>query len=111
MDNSSLDLGKIVSLIMENPKLVSDIKAMAENKEKTEEEDIKDEENEVKEEPKMASADILPNQKKETFSGDHTHSNRKRLLAAFKPYLSEERKRALDSIVSITDIIDAMKAR
>ena len=31
MDSSSLDLSKIVSLIMENPQLINDIKSLAEN--------------------------------------------------------------------------------
>ena len=111
MDSSSLDLSKIVSLIMENPQLINDIKSLAENSEKKAEINENNEdvyENNVKE----AYQIVEENRVAEVSSlADTVHSNRKKLLSAFKPYLSGERKRALDSIVTITEILDAMKAR
>ena len=113
MDNSSLDLSKVFSLIMENPGLVSQIKSMVENGEKAEsvaEELSTSAESEGGEElslpspsPKVAVGANAPT--------ESMASNRKKLLSAFKPYLSGQRQKALDSIVTIADVIDTMKAR
>ena len=115
MDNSSLDLSKIISLIMENPKLISDIKALAES----------NNENQIKEEYETESKNetLYSTERNnspetqtmlnvaESNSRSAEQNNRKRLLTAFKPYLSGERSTAIDSMISIADIIDAMKAR
>ena len=36
-------------------------------------------------------------------------SNRGRLLGSLKPYLSEKRASAIDTMISVADILDAMK--
>ena len=112
MDNSTPDLSKIISLIMENPKLINDIKALAGNSDETSGdptpsmpyEDSSASEKEVK---SVSTVSETPPQNVE----GQVQKNRKKLLTAFKPYLSGERSRAIDSMLSIADIIDAMKAR
>jgi hypothetical protein len=102
------DISKIISLIMENPKLIEEIKSLG--KEKTESEASIEENKsaEEKETPALsenteiaqASASINPNKLR-----------RKDLLCALKPYVSEERGRAIDSMMSIADILDMMRTR
>jgi hypothetical protein len=94
------DLAKIVGAIMENPALMEQISSIAKGsteKEPREAEDTPKTEQTaaVKEEPAPA-----PKQ-----------SDRARLLRAMKPYLSESRARALDSMLVVADILDGMRGR
>jgi len=113
MDNSAPDLSKIITLIMENPKLVSDIKDMIESNSEGN--------NATQATESLTSQDPVPIEEEVSVSAvpeqpmnireSAGQKNRKKLLTAFKPYLSGERSRAIDSMLSIADIIDAMKAR
>ncbi len=94
MDN---DISKIVSLIMENPQLIDQIKTLADKKdgENAENAEIQD---------TKALGDTVP---AVTYkSEDDGRSRRKKLLYALKPYLSEERARAIDSMMNISDILE-----
>ena len=91
---SQPDISKIVGLIMENPSLIEEIRALA------------GEENESKEEAKTESAAFVPPPEK---SG--SASKRRELLGALKPYLSEERSRAVDKMLSFTDILEMMRSK
>ena len=42
---------------------------------------------------------------------EQKRSNRSQLLCAFKPYVSGERAKAIDSMLAIADILDMMRAR
>ena len=111
MENNSMDLSKIISLIMENPKLISDIKALSEgsaSKKEAESEAVTDSREALSE---SVTTSVESRQENQQDGIGESGRNRKKLLSAFKPYLSDDRKRAVDSIVSIVDIIDAMKAR
>ena len=89
------DLSKIVGLIMENPSLIAEIKALAEGGEKEVEKP-----SEAKEEPAEAvSVSETP----------PARSRRRELLSALKPYLSEERCRAVDQMISLGEILDMMR--
>ena len=97
------DLSKIVSLIMQNPELISQISSLMKSGEESGETPSVAEE---KKEEKVvvessASAPIQP---------PHSQNKRRRkeLLSAMKPYLSEHRQSAIDSMSSILDIIDVM---
>ncbi len=92
------DLSKIVSLIMENPKLIEEIKSLAEEK--------------TASEPAAAETAAEPAKEPEAVETFAPQKIRRRdLLCALKPYVSEERSRAIDSMLSISDILDMMKAR
>ena len=94
------DLSKIVSLIMENPKLIEEIRALGEKSE------IKSEVSETnKTEEKSDTPPLIPDNDKSSIS------KRKALLSAIKPYLSKERGRAIDSMISITEILDMMRTK
>lgn len=90
------DLSKVIGLIMENPNLIAEIRALAEKSENTEEP-----KEETKRDIKKDVSVIAP----EARGG----SKRKELLLALKPYLSEERCKAVDQMLSIGDILDMMR--
>lgn len=101
------DVGKLVELIMKNPQLIEQISnlANADNDSNGEvggnqiSEDVIIE-SEQKSESETASYNIESDAKK-----------RSRLLYALKPYLSERRAKALDSVMTFGEIFDAMKSK
>ena len=100
------DLGKIVNLIMQNPELIEQIKKLGEKDNNdggsaSADESVNDvaEAEEKEEIPTVA-------QTKQT-----ERSRRRELLCALKPYVSEERGRAIDSMMSIADILDVMRSK
>ena len=107
-EQENIDLSKVIGLIMENPSLVEQISSLVkqsstENKPEdippaTEETSVLKEENEPKAEPTYSP--IIGQR-----------NNRAQLLGALKPYVSKERAKAIDSMISIADILDMMKAR
>lgn len=106
-ENEGLDLSKIVGLIMENPKLIEEISNLAKNGSDTTSEPQMPVEAEKKEPqasenatPAVTYADTKPRK-----------SRRNELLCAMKPYLSSERAKALDSVLTIAEILDLMKER
>lgn len=94
---STPDLSKIVNLIMQNPDLIQQISALADS-EQTEEESELEETVET-----QAPEKIIP-----TGNEKNMRAHRRELLSAMKPYLSESRRTAIDSMASILDIIDVM---
>ena len=96
------DLSKIVSLIMENPEIIEQIKKLGEQqgeiKEETEDTEVEKPKEDA--EALKASYEISENPSK---------IRRKDLFSALKPYVSEERGRAIDTMMSITDILDMMR--
>lgn len=106
-EQENLDLGKVIGLIMENPALIEQISNLARQ---TKSDDSPTEqsveavaEEEIKKEEPKAEPTYAPiiNQR----------NNRAQLLGALKPYVSKERAKAIDSMISIADILDMMKAR
>ena len=94
---STPDLSRIVNLIMQNPELIEQISALAKS-DQTEEAHT---EEEIKEDVETV-ADVSNTPKRDM------RSHRHELLSAMKPYLSDGRRSALDSMSSILDIIDVM---
>ena len=92
------DLSKVISLIMENPAIVEQIRNMVEASEKKET-------NEEREAPKKATPTALS---QNTYTESHT-SKRNERLRAISPYLSEERGKAIETMITIADIITAAK--
>ena len=104
----NLDLSKVIGVIMENPALIEQISnltkqgssegAQAVSTDKTEQ----TVENVAQPEQKSAP----------TYSPSVTQrSNRAQLLGALKPYLSEERAKAIDSMFSISEVLDMMRGK
>jgi hypothetical protein len=100
------DLSKLVQLIMENPELVESISKLASTEEAPAENTAEVVEKAPQAEPAkaVAATPVMtePQGKRE---------RRTRLLSALKPYMSGERARAIDSMISIVDVLDIMKTR
>ena len=95
------DLSKIVSIIMENPALISQISELAKS---SQTQDEVEKAPEPEEEAVTAKETVITQEK----PAPHAKAHRKELLNAMKPYLSETRRGALDSMATILDIIDVM---
>ncbi len=104
-NGSAPELSKVVSTIMEHPELIEQITRL------------------VKEEPAPTS-DITdaadngePQPTEEPVSAEHASAEisdsgkRARLLYALKPYLSERRAKAIDSMLTFGEIFDMMKSK
>lgn len=100
-DNQNLDVGKVISVLMENPSLIAEISNLVKKEEPSEPTEKTPAATEVKQEISTPASVSIPSAK----------SNRTQLLGALKPYLSEPRAKAIDSMMTIADIIDMMKAR
>lgn len=90
------DLSRIVNLIMENPALVEQISNLAKGEEETENNAEPVNEATVVTEPKEPSPRKL---------------HRTQLIGAMKPYLSPERRKAVETMMSIMDILDITGGR
>ena len=94
------DIGKIISLIMENPALIEQISALAKS-DKLQNGNPTTIESEATEATTSAPANLPENRSRQ--------EKRSRLLSAMKPYLSESRSKAIDSMIGIVGILDMMK--
>ena len=104
-ENEGLDLSRIVNLIMENPKLIEEISALA-----------KSEKTEQAEEATTQTIAVTEAEQNELAKETNTYkkperNRRSELLCAMKPYLSKERAKAIDSMLTIIDVFDMMKER
>lgn len=109
-DQENLDIGRVVSLIMENPELIEQISNLAKSAptETAEavsapEETIQQETAPVQEAAVSSAPTYIPE--------GGVRGDRARLLGALKPYVSKERAKAIDSMISIADILDMMRSR
>lgn len=108
--NESLDVAKIINLIMENPKLIEEISNLAKGKDEYESSDSTEISAPQSPESEAPPPEEISTVAPPTYKAD-TRGHRNMLLTAFKPYVSKERARAIDSMISIVDILDMMKTR
>lgn len=102
-DKGTPDISKIISLIMENPQIIEQISALAKNSEEKTSVTVQSESTEATA-PDTSAVAAEP---KPLING--RHADRTKLLSAFKPYLSTERKKAIDSMISISEILEAIR--
>ena len=109
------DISKIIGIIMENPEIIEKIKSLA----------VGSEGNDATEEVSALSNESIQKTPAEAIENDNekvaeastakpTVNAKKRrhdLLCAIKPYVSKERGRAIDTMLSVIDVLDIMKAR
>ena len=100
------DLSGIINLIMQNPSLIAEISALANPKSDIVAETEIIESTQEKEEQTDKDGDIQ--EKVAVSSAPLMRTHRHELLNAMKPYLSESRRSAIDSMSSILDVIDVM---
>ena len=107
-EQENIDVGRVIGLIMENPEIIEQISGLMKQKDKA------DNPTESQPEPtppkisEQASAEATVSRPSPISS---SRSQRAQLLGALKPYVSEERAKAIDSMISIADILELMKAR
>lgn len=94
------DLSRIVNLIMENPALIEEIKGLASGGAGSEK----------AEEQKDPPAPIEEREDAQ-IEADLPKVRRRELLCALKPYVSEKRSRAIDSMLTIVEILDVMRSK
>jgi len=95
---AELELNKIVGMIMENPELVEKIKEMGKSQEKSDEDASHDTESYTV--PKADTAAYVPKV-----------SKRNELLRALQSFLSEDRRKGLETIMTIADVLDTVKKK
>ena len=95
------DLSRIVNLIMENPKLIEEIANLAK----------KDGEEAAENATSVAAEAKKEIQTSTTLQIKDGKERRSKLLNALKPYVSEGRAKAIDSMLTISEMLEVMKAR
>ena len=101
-DERAPDLSRIVNLIMENPKLIEEISHLAD----------KESASDKSESPRAEEAvGAVAEPEVPTAARSDAKGRRQMLISAIKPYLSKERAGAIESMMSIVDIIEVMKQR
>ncbi len=94
------DLSKIVGIIMEHPEIVGQISSLLSGGESPSEAPTAGEPT-----TESTAVSAAPS----ATSGIGRRSDRARLLGAMKPYLSENRARAVDTMITVTEILENMK--
>ncbi len=108
------DISKILGIIMENPEIIEKIKDLAatskneDTKEASESAAVK-----ISDAPESDLPKDVDNTSIETSAKPAVNTKKKRhdLLCAIKPYVSEGRGKAIDTMLSVIDVLDIMKAR
>ena len=109
------DLSKILGIIMENPEIIEKIKAMAQTGEK---DSLKTEataeviaDHTDKTEDASESAETKTAEVSAAALRARGKKRRHDLLCAIKPYVSSERGRAIDTMLSVVEVFEIMKER
>ena len=103
MSESTPDISKVISVIMQNPALIEEISSLMG---KAGETGAKKESEKPEPEPQSEAECVIATPEiREGARG----ADRKRLLGALKPYVSKERAKAIDSMISISEILDAVR--
>ena len=104
------DLSKIVSMIMNNPTLVEEIRDMVAKSDAEDEEQNEKSKNEVITPVPKKNEESAEAITKDTYR-EKKVTRRNELLRAMRPYLSEERGRAIESMITVMDIVLALKEK
>lgn len=98
------ELGRIINLIMENPTLLGEIKKLAMDN-KTEEGTP------LAVTPEEEVVAIESNNEVEITPPRTSNTKRRELISALAPYISENRRKAIESFMTIADILDLMRGK
>lgn len=104
MADSLPDISGIIKLIMENPKLIEEVK-------KT----VSGEKTDTAVPPSSTDAysppekDAVQTDSAPVMPSDDKSRSRRELLYALKPYLSEKRSRAIDSMLSVAEVLTVLR--
>lgn len=104
------DISKIIGIIMENPDIIEKIKSIAEKNDTA----IASSKENTAAAPVIAESKTDTEEKKSsdsTYDKNAVKKRRHELLSALKPYVRSERAKAIDTMLSVIDVIDIMKVR
>lgn len=104
--SESLDLSRVVSLIMQNPELISKISELASTG-SSEQSEAEEEALPLSDEPIAEQSEPVSLPVRE----ESRHDRRSKLLSAMKPYLSAERSRTIDTMLTVIEMVDSIKRR
>ena len=106
MENAP-DLSKVISTIIQNPELMSMIKGMSQ---KIDTEEAK-EASAKPQEPVDTEDEALAEEVTARPESDLSVKRKRRhdLLCAIKPYVSKSRSRAIDTMLSLSDVLEVIK--
>ena len=107
------DISKILGIIMENPEIIEKIKNLSQKDDGADisPESEPEEEISVQTQPEQSAKAI---ETTSVTTSKNTVGNKKRrhdLLCAIKPYVSDSRGKAIDTMLSVIDVLDIIKAR
>lgn len=102
------DISRIIQLIMENPGLIEEISNLAKADSESTVPETKPEPIAPLPEPETP---VVPTAPASTDVSVSNKARRAQLLGALKSYVSEERGRAIDSMLSVAEILEVMKTR
>lgn len=105
------DLSKIVSIIMENPKLVEEIREMVSMSEKSDVSEAENAEANQQNTVEKSSAALSEPTYQSIPHVSASASRRNELLRAMQPYVSKERSKAIESMITIADLLLAFKEK
>ena len=114
------DLGKIIDLIMKNPDLIAQIKELSAKNEASEDAEVTTDQETASEksDTEVTASNSPPVDSVATTAPTAKHSEipptkarRNELLRALKPYVSGERGKAIESMMTIADILDMMRTK
>ena len=120
MDNTSPNISEVINLIMQNPQMLNMIKNLAGTVGNTSDaEGAPDSEklssaDEVNVAPELIEKPVPDETPASAEVGAIMHNRdkgarRKHLLCALKPYVSKERAKAIDSMLSIAELFDVIR--
>lgn len=107
------DLSKVISAIMENPTLIEEIKKTLSGTQISEEKEVTEATVKEQEAAQESSADtnaVSDTVYVPTYQSSHK-SRRNNLLRAMRPYLSEPRAKAVETMISIADILFVVREK
>ena len=105
------DISKIIGIIMENPDIIEKIKNLASSDDNAD--GYVHSSASVNDEKTSGAREQAIKTDTESVFSEKTQSKKRRneLLRALKPYVKSERARAIDTMLSVIDVIDVMKER
>ncbi len=105
--SSAPDLSKVVELIMQNPAIISEIQGLLKN----DSESPPSLPQKAEDEAPMPKSESAATPVSAGAAEISAKARRAQLLSAMKPYVSSERAKAIDSMISISEILEVMKVR
>lgn len=105
--SEGLDLSSVVGMIMQNPELIAKISELASSQKHNSQEEVSAPEAEPDYVKTVKEADAT-----DAPQNDLTKRERRAgLISAMRPYLSDDRARTLDTMMTVLEMVDAVRRK